>query len=266
MKSPEQKQIIDFYIKNGVLDVVSDYPINHFKQPQSIDSHVGMKVMPSDVKSRDCTESKVFLSGQESLHPANSAKDIDDLKTIMEAFDGCDLKKMATNTVFSDGNPQADIMFVGEAPGADEDLKGLPFVGQSGQLLDKIIASVGLNRTNVYISNIIPWRPPGNRPPTSQEIAICQPFIEKHIELINPKLLILVGGVAAKTLLNKTDGIMKLRGRWFLYETQLGQSIPVMATYHPAFLLRSPGQKAMAWIDMLLIEQKRHEICDTSRI
>lgn len=256
-----QKSLLNFYIKSGVISIVSDEPVNHLDQKKQ-QPNSDQQAMPLKKTSSAYISPKVENAYN---HPANAAQSIDELKSIMEAFDGCDLKKMATNMVFSDGNPKADIMFVGEAPGADEDLKGLPFVGQSGQLLDKIMASIGLNRSNVYISNIIPWRPPGNRPPTSQEIAICQPFIEKHIELINPKLLVLVGGVAAKTILNTVEGIMKIRGRWFSYETKAGKSIPVMATYHPAFLLRSPGQKAMSWLDMLILQQQYQKICSNNQ-
>ncbi len=161
------------------------------------------------------------------------------------------------NLVFADGNPKASLMLVGEAPGADEDRQGLPFVGQSGQLLDKVLSSIGLDRTKVYISNIIPWRPPGNRPPTTTEIAACQPFIERHIELIKPQVLVLLGGVAAKTLLGATEGIVRLRGSWKNYQpTPTSPVIKTIATFHPAYLLRSPGQKAMVWRDFLTIEKE----------
>ena len=175
----------------------------------------------------------------------------------MASFEGCSLKLTATNMVFADGNPQAKIMVVGEAPGADEDKQGLPFVGLSGQLLDRMLATIGLSRKeNLYISNIVPWRPPGNRQPTTQEIALCQPFIERHIELINPKILILVGGISAKTILRSSEGIMKLRGQWHTFQTaQLRDPIKTIATFHPAFLLRSPGQKAQVWADLLLVKK-----------
>jgi DNA polymerase len=151
-------------------------------------------------------------------------------------------------------------MLVGEAPGADEDAQGLPFVGQSGQLLNNIIASIGLDRTNAYISNIIPWRPPGNRPPTTQEISMCLPFIQKHIAIVKPRVLVFVGGVSAKSLLNSTEGIMKLRGQWFDYKTLHGDTVKALATFHPAYLLRSPGQKALVWHDMLMIQEYLNNI------
>lgn len=187
-------------------------------------------------------------------HPAYNCKTLDELKNTIHSFDGCSLKKTALNTVFCDGNPKADVMLIGEAPGADEDEQGLPFVGQSGQLLNKIFCAIGLPRDKLYIANILPWRPPGNRTPTNEEIAMCQPFIEQHIHLIKPKLLVFLGGVSAKTLLKTTDGITKLRGRFHGYRTCQGEVIPAFATYHPAYLLRSPGQKAQVWQDMLKIK------------
>lgn len=186
----------------------------------------------------------------------SKAQTLEDLRAILGDFEGCSLKKMATNTVFGDGSPQAPVMLVGEAPGADEDRQGLPFVGRSGQLLDLMFASIGLSREkNLYISNIIPWRPPGNRQPTATETTICLPFIQRHIELVNPKYLIFVGGVSAKTLMNSTDGIMRLRGKWVQYASPgLPTPIKAMPIYHPAYLLRSPGQKRKVWQDLLTLK------------
>ena len=173
---------------------------------------------------------------------------------------GCDLKKTATNFVFADGNPKARVMVVGEAPGADEDRQGLPFVGVSGQLLDRAFATINLDRTKIYISNIIPWRPPGNRQPTQQETAMCLPFIERHIELIAPDFLILAGGTAAKAVLKTTEGIVKLRGKWQPYQSPgLEKLIQVLATFHPAYLLRSPSQKKFVWLDLLSLKHKLEE-------
>ncbi len=187
------------------------------------------------------------------------ADDADTLKSLEEAvrgFEGCSLKKLATNTVFSDGNPDADIMLIGEAPGAQEDIQGIPFCGPSGQLLDKMLASISLSRKeNVYISNTLFWRPPGNRQPTKEELAICQPFVEKHIALIAPKLLILSGGTAVGALLQKSVGITKLRGRMHEYiNPYLRQAVPVAVLFHPSYLLRSPGQKRLAWHDLLMMK------------
>jgi DNA polymerase len=147
-------------------------------------------------------------------------------------------------------------MFVGEAPGRDEDLEGLPFVGRSGQLLDRMLAAIGLDRQSAYIANVIPWRPPGNRTPTPQETEICRPFIERQIELANPKILVTLGGPSAKTLLHATEGVMRLRGNWRAHVTAAGLSIPAMPTLHPAYLLRNPAHKKFAWRDFLEIKAK----------
>ena len=172
----------------------------------------------------------------------------------VEAFDGCPLKVTATKTVFSDGLAGSSIMLIGEAPGADEDREGKPFVGVSGQLLDRMLASIDLNRTkNVYISNVLPWRPPGNRQPTASELATCLPFIRRHIELASPELIVLIGGTSAKALLDRKEGITRLRGQWFDWTSPSGWGpVPALATYHPAFLLRSPGQKVNAWEHLAL--------------
>lgn len=188
---------------------------------------------------------------------AAAAATLDELRAAVGRFEECALKRTATNTVFADGNPKAPLMFVGEAPGADEDLRGLPFVGKAGQLLDRMLAAIGLNREHAYITNILFWRPPGNRQPTSGEIAACLPFVERHIELVSPEVLVLLGGTAAKTLLARSEGIMRLRGRWFDYSTPgLARPVPALATFHPAYLLRSPGQKRQAWQDFLAVKDR----------
>jgi DNA polymerase len=156
--------------------------------------------------------------------------------------------------VFADGNPSARVMLIGEAPGRDEDLEGLPFVGRSGKLLDRMLAAVGLDRTAVYIANIVPWRPPGNRTPTPQETAICLPFILRQIELVDPDILVCLGNPSTQTLLNTKDGITKTRGRWFTFNAG-SREIRAIPTYHPAFLLRSPLQKRFAWRDFLAIKK-----------
>lgn len=186
---------------------------------------------------------------------ASDAKTLTDLKIAIESFEGCALKHTAMNTVFADGNPAADIMLIGEAPGADEDRQGLPFVGGSGQLLDKMLHAIGKNRQDdYYIANVIPWRPPGNRPPTKEETALCLPFIARHIELKKPKVLIFVGATAAKTLLETKEGMSKLRGKWFDY-TVGDLTIPATVLFHPSYLIRSPGQKKHAWEDLLKIKK-----------
>jgi len=187
---------------------------------------------------------------------AGKAGSLEELRQALAQFDGCNLKFTAKNLVFADGNPNAKIMFVGEAPGRDEDLEGLPFVGRSGRLLDRMMAAIGLDRTSAYITNVIPWRPPGNRTPTIHETEICRPFIERHIELADPALLVTLGGPAAKTLLNTSEGIMRLRGNWRVHATSTGKEIPAMPTLHPAYLLRNPSHKRLAWRDFLEIKEK----------
>lgn len=201
------------------------------------------------------------LGGEESVALARSeagkAATLAELEAAIRAFDGCPLKRTAMNTVFADGNPKARVMLVGEAPGEDEDRQGLPFVGVSGKLLDQMLKAVGLDRTSVYISNILPWRPPGNRSPTPGETATCLPFIRRHIALAAPEILVFLGGTAAKTLLNTTQGVTRLRGRWI--DCPLdgeGKIIPALPMLHPAYLLRNPASKKEAWRDMLLLAER----------
>ncbi|MET0537449.1 MAG: uracil-DNA glycosylase [Xanthobacteraceae bacterium] len=185
---------------------------------------------------------------------ARAAGNLEELKAALAAFEGCSLRQTATQLVFADGNPAARVMFVGEAPGRDEDITGLPFVGRSGKLLDRMMAAIGLDRSSAYIANIVPWRPPGNRTPTPQESAICLPFMLRQIELANPDILVCLGGPSAQTLLNVRDGILKLRGRWFPFWTGTCE-IRAIATLHPAYLLRQPLQKRLAWRDFVSIMQ-----------
>jgi uracil-DNA glycosylase family 4 len=192
--------------------------------------------------------------GHEARSLASSAETLEDLRAMLESFD-IPLKKTATQLVFSDGVPGSKIMFVGEAPGRDEDIQGKPFVGRSGQLLDKMLAAIGLDRTNVYISNIIFWRPPGNRTPTPQEIGLLLPFTQRHIQLAKPEMIVFLGGVAAQALTGAKDGIMKLRGRWLSYASD-GIEIPALPVFHPAYLLRNPLAKRQAWADFLSIKEK----------
>jgi DNA polymerase len=187
---------------------------------------------------------------------AREARTLDELREQLAAFDGCNLKFTAKNLVFSDGNPEADLMFVGEAPGRDEDIEGLPFVGRSGQLLNRMLAAIGRDRQSAYIANVIPWRPPGNRTPTPIETEICRPFIERQIELVAPKVLVTLGNPSTKTLLNTQVGIMRMRGNWQEHRTPGGVAIPAMPTLHPAYLLRNPAAKKLAWRDFLEIKAR----------
>lgn len=200
-------------------------------------------------------------AGLSARAAAEAVTSLDALKAALAAFDGCALKKTATNLVFGMGNPQARIMLVGEAPGENEDRQGLPFVGPAGQLLDRMLAAIGLDRhaddpaKAVYITNMLPWRPPGNRSPTDSEIAACLPFMVRHIELLAPDFLIFAGGISAKAMLNRTEGITRLRGRWFDYGSA-GLKMPVaaMPMLHPAYLLRNPDAKREAWKDLLTLK------------
>ena len=185
---------------------------------------------------------------------ARSAANLDELRAILDRFEGCALRATATQLVFADGNPNARLMFVGEAPGRDEDIEGLPFVGRSGKLLDRMLAAIGLDRKSVYIANIVPWRPPGNRTPTPQETAICLPFTQRQIELVDPDVLVCLGNPSTQTLLTTKEGITRTRGRWFRYQTGT-REIRTMPTFHPAFLLRNPISKRLAWRDFLAIEK-----------
>lgn len=188
---------------------------------------------------------------------AAQAQTIEALATLVAGFDACPLRRTATNTVFADGNPAAPVMIVGEAPGADEDRIGKPFVGRAGQLLDRMLAAIELDRTGVQITNVIYWRPPGNRKPTAAEIASCLPFVFRHIVLSRPKVLVLAGGTAATSLLDTTEGITRLRGRWFdLAIPGFDAPLPTLPMFHPAYLLRTPERKREAWRDLLALKAK----------
>jgi len=186
---------------------------------------------------------------------AAACRSVAEIEAALRTFDGCALKETALNLCLADGNPAAELMLIGEAPGAEEDRQGKPFVGPSGQLLDRMLAYIGLDRTSVYITNSIYWRPPGNRTPTAAEIAACQPFLERQIELIRPKLIVFVGGIAARGLLGVKEGVTKLRGRRLLYRLADGSTIPAMVMFHPAYLLRQPAHKRLAWRDLLTIHK-----------
>ncbi len=190
-----------------------------------------------------------------------TASSLDELKAALVAFEGCDLKQMAMNLVFADGNPEADIMVIGDVPAEEEDRQGLPFAGANGQLLDKMLASIGLDRSKVYLTNLVFWRPPGNRTPSEIEVAACLPFTQQHIRLKAPKLIILFGALTAKTLLRTKEPFSKLRGKWADYTvTGAGAAepvtVPCLPTYHPLYLMRQPSAKRQAWADLLEIKEK----------
>ena len=253
--------LLRWYVDAGVDEAMGELAVDRFKSPPSasIPAPVVKPAVITPSVPLSPPDAPVSPSGEASAtHLAHAARTVAELKAAVEAFTGCGLKQFASRTVVADGNPQARIMFIGEAPGADEDRQGLPFVGISGKFLDRMLASVGLDRTsNAYITNIVFWRPPGNRAPTDEETAACLPFVTRHIELVDPAVLVFVGGLAAKTLLAKPLGITKLRGQWFEFETPgMSRPVPCTALFHPAYLLRSPQQKRYAWRDLLAIKQK----------
>jgi uracil-DNA glycosylase len=206
-----------------------------------------------EVSRRGVAEPATALPAEAiAARDAAAAKDLADLREKFSRFDGCGLKATATRLVFGDGNPNAEIMFIGEAPGADEDREGVPFVGRAGQLLAKMLASIGLDRGKVYIANVVPWRPPGNRTPTPLETAACLPFTRRQIALVDPKILVCLGAASAQTLLGGKEGVMRMRGRWFAYPVG-GKEIQAIAMLHPAYLLRQPAQKKLAWQDLRML-------------
>ena len=258
--------LLRWYVDAGVDETIGDEPLNRYvarpvapvAAPAAAPPVASIVQRAAPATPAPQTAAPVDANATQL---AQAAQTVDELRAAVEAFTGCGLKQFASRTVFADGNPKARVMFIGEAPGADEDRQGLPFVGVSGKLLDRMIESVGLSReTNAYITNVIFWRPPGNRAPSDEEIATCLPFVTRHIELVDPAVLVLVGGLAAKTLLAKPLGITKLRGHWYEYETPgLPRPVPTMALFHPTYLLRSPQQKRFAWRDLLAIRQKLSE-------
>jgi DNA polymerase len=263
--APTVSQLLAFYLEAGVDCALSEEPVNRISDPEratdlraafpagkasparSIRPAPAAYVAPASEPLP--TPDAVIVSAREQ---ARAAASLDVLRSLLEKFDGCALKSTATRLVFADGNPKARIMFVGEAPGREEDIEGLPFVGRSGKLLDRMIAAIGLDRSKVYITNVIPWRPPGNRTPTPQETQICLPFIQRQIELVDPDILVTLGNPSTQTLLSTREGIMKTRGRWFEYDTGT-RVIRAMATFHPAYLLRSPSYKRLSWQDLRAI-------------
>jgi uracil-DNA glycosylase family 4 len=263
------RELLAFYLEAGVDAVLGESPVDRFADvaaaPQAIERPADEAPRPTEASRAALDRSRpapaampaplspdtaVMAAREEAKH----AQTLDQLRSILDGFTGCTLRATATRLVFADGNPQARVMFVGEAPGRDEDIEGLPFVGRSGKLLDRMMAAIGLTRANAYIANIVPWRPPGNRTPTPQESATCLPFTLRQIELADPDVLVCLGGPSAHTLLGSRDGILKTRGRWFPFQTGR-REIRATATLHPAYLLRQPLQKRLAWRDFLAIKK-----------
>lgn len=271
-------QALQWYVENGVNECLGEEPQDRTAatskpapiQPTATQQQpaVAKTSQPTNISPLPSAENnqpdimgtaEAIVTAQKLADTANS---LDELKEAITKFDGLSIKKTATNIIFADGRVDADIMVIGEAPGAEDDIQGKPFVGESGQLFDKIFSSIDLSReaenikNSIYISNILNWRPPGNRTPTQGEIDIARPFIEKHISLAKPKIIVTCGAVAAKGLLQQNISISKLRGKFHEYQTPQNHTALVMATYHPAYLLRTPSQKRATWNDMLMLKEK----------
>ena len=249
LSDAEALAALDWYRAAGVDIAVGDEPVDRFATsavvPPRRPAPAAVVAVPPPVLVTDPGETRTI---------AAAARTLDELRAAMDAYDGCALKHRATQLCFADGNPDAEIMLVGEGPGEQEDKEGKPFVGRAGQLLDRMLAAIGLDRTKVYIGNMVPWRPPGNRNPTPEELALCAPFLHRQVELVAPKLLVTLGNVPTQALFSTTQGITRMRGQW--KTLSIGDwTGPVLPTLHPAFLLRTPSAKAQAWKDMLSLRQ-----------
>lgn len=260
---PEEQDLdpvsmLKWYAECGVDETISDSPTNWFEIPENI--QINQPVKATTTPTSKPAAPAPLSSHKENIESAEKtaaeATTLEALKEAILAFEGCSLKNTASNTVFSDGNVNSDIMLIGEAPGAEEDRVGKPFIGEAGQLLDRMFAAIDMTRAeDFYITNLLPWRPPGNRKPTDTECEICLPFIKRHIELFKPKMIILIGGTSASSIMNVQTGITKLRGKWSEY--QVGEEmIPMMPILHPAYLLRQPQFKKQAWHDLLSIKER----------
>ncbi|HEU5046998.1 MAG TPA: uracil-DNA glycosylase [Rickettsiales bacterium] len=274
MMQQQPIEILQWYIDAGVEDLSEDEPRNYFTAVAAAETftmpapsaaasaHEDAPVMPDWRQQMEAPApaSAVHHSQAASIAEARTLADgaqtLEELRAAVTAFEGCSIKKTANKTVFGDGNPESKLMLIGEAPGADEDRQGIPFCGVSGKLLDKMLAAIGYDRTNYYITNTLFWRPPGNRQPSVEELATCKPFLEKHVALIDPELIVLVGGVAAKAVLGTEQGITRLRGKNYTYRTPYAdKEYKVSIIYHPSYLLRQPATKRITWQDLLAIKK-----------
>jgi uracil-DNA glycosylase len=268
MKAAEAAAMIEWLVEMGADEVVGDLPLNRLAAPRAAPEAEVRKLAPAPSLQPKAAvgefRSVPLPQAQGSSDAAQMAAEcmtLADIEQALMRFDACPLKKTATNLCFGDGNPEAEVMLIGEAPGRDEDIQGKPFVGRSGQLLDRMLQAIGLSRhgdtpqNSVYISNVIFWRPPGNRTPTDQETLMCLPFLRRAIEIKQPRLLVCLGATPTQRLMGRSEGILKLRGRWFGFSSG-ERSIPLLATLHPAYLLRQPAQKRLAWRDFLSMKQK----------
>jgi DNA polymerase len=265
------RDLLAFYLEAGVDALLSEQPVDRFAdqdtprptlppaeaapaRPRATAPAVSPRLERTEPAPAPAAPQSPEAAVTDARAQARQAASLDELRQILDRFEGCELKRHAKQLVFCDGNPDANIMFVGEAPGRDEDIEGRPFVGRSGKLLDLMMKAIGLDRSNAYIANIIPWRPPGNRTPTPQESQICLPFILRQIELVDPDVLVCLGGPSSQTLLGFSEGIMRTRGRWLSFNTGT-RDIRAIATLHPAYLLRQPLHKRLAWRDFLAVKK-----------
>lgn len=255
---------LDWYRAAGVDLAVGEVPVDRFATSSAAPRPrvAATPTQPAPARAAEPVSAPVTVSlnadPSETRSLAAAAQTLDQLRAVMDAYDGCLLKKRATQLCFADGNPEADIMLVGEGPGEQEDLSGKPFVGRAGQLLDRMLAAIGLDRRKVYIANMVPWRPPGNRNPTPEELALCAPFLHRQVELVAPKLLVTLGNVPTQALFETSLGITRTRGQWKTLQIN-GLSVPALPTLHPAYLLRAPASKGMAWQDMLSLKRAMQE-------
>ncbi|TAJ40240.1 MAG: uracil-DNA glycosylase [Reyranella sp.] len=271
--SEDLAALLKWYVDHGLDESIGEEAVDRFALPPpaaaaspaapprntAAPTPIRAPAPPPAVRAPVPLESPQLVEDARDL--AGRCATIAELEEAVRAFEGCALKRTAKNTVFADGVPGAPVMIVGEAPGADEDRLGKPFVGVSGQLMDRMFDAIGMSRErDLYITNILFWRPPGNRTPTLAEQAVCVAFTRRHIELAKPKVLVLAGGTAAKAMLETTEGIMRLRGKWTSLKLDDGTEVPTMPTFHPAYLLRTPASKRQSWLDLLAIDKRLKEL------
>jgi len=267
------ESLLRWYVDQGIDEAIGEDAVDRFAapapQPTPLPVQQRAAAAPTPIRPAPAAaapprgpvpiESPQLVEDARAL--AQRCNSVEELEAAVRAFEGCALKRTAKNTVFADGVAGSPVMVVGEAPGADEDRLGKPFVGVSGQLMDRMFEAIGMSRErDLYITNILFWRPPGNRTPTLAEQAICMAFTRRHIELARPKVLVLAGGTAAKSVLDTTEGIMRLRGKWTNLSLDDGSAVPTLPTFHPAYLLRTPASKRQSWLDLLSLDKKLREL------
>jgi len=259
LNDAEARAALDWYRAVGVDFAVGEDPVDRFaasaapSRARPIQAPEAPAAAPTAQPAAPVAIS-LAADPTETTALAAAAQTLDELRAVMNGYEGCLLKKRATQLVFADGNPEAEIMLIGEGPGEQEDLQGKPFVGRAGQLLDRMLGAIGLDRSKVYIANMVPWRPPGNRDPSPEEMALCTPFLLRQVELVAPKFLVTLGNVPTKSLFQTQNGITRMRGQWRDLTINSHQA-RALATLHPAYLLRTPASKALAWRDMLSLKQ-----------